>query len=177
MRIHLFALVAALGVAACYERSPVTPQDGLLQSVPPGTVQMFVQQESSTGDGQLTFVVRVVANGVKVGAYQGAVTFSPGTLELVGVDTPKGGSGDFYIVNPAAFAQGRIKFAAYTTADAFGGTEAFRLHVKALKPVSDAMLTGHLDLAGEATGVAVSKTKLLASRGIRDAVTNQLIVP
>ena len=173
---RVVAAAIALTLAACYERSPLTPQDNLARAVPAGAIQMFVQQESSEGS-QYTFVVRVVANGVKMGAYQGALTFVPGTLELVGVETPKTGNADFHIVNASAFAQGRIKFAAYTTADVFGGSEALRVRVKALKSMNDAQLAGRLDVAGEVSGAPVSKNKLLASRGIYDAVTNRVLVP
>jgi hypothetical protein len=173
------SLVAALilVLSACYERSPMTPQDNLARTVPQGSIQLFVQQESADGGGQYTFVVRVVSNGVKMGAYQGEVTFQPGALELVGVETPKTGDADFHIVNAANFASGRIKFAAYTTAESFGGTEALRLKVKTSRSIADAQLAGKLDVAGETTGASVSKTKLLASRGIVDAVTSRVIVP
>ncbi len=167
---------AALTLAACYERAPVAPQARSPLDVPPGTVQVVVQQESATAGDTLTFVVRVASNGVKVGAYQGALTFTAGTLKLVNVVTPAA-NGEFYIVNPGAFEQGQVRFAAYTTASAFTGTEAFRFRAVAVRPLSEMLLSGHLDVAGEPTGAALSRSKLLASHGVRDASTNQIILP
>jgi hypothetical protein len=134
-----------------------------------------MQQEAASGD-ELTLVARVVGNGVDVGAYQGEVDFVPGTLELIGTTTPTV-ENELHIVNPATFAQGRIRFAAYTTASKFTSSEAFTLRVKAVHALSDAAIVGKLEVVGEPTGRAVAKTKLLASRGIHDAATNRLIVP
>jgi hypothetical protein len=161
---------------ACYERAPVGPRDKLAIDVPPGTVQVILQQDQTTPGDTATFIVRVVANGVKVGAYQGSVTFTPGTLELVNVTAPTA-NGELYIVNPAGFANGRIRFAAYTTAAAFNDTEAFRFRAVAVRPLSETLLTGRLDVAGEPTGAALSRTTLRASHGLRDASTNLVILP
>jgi hypothetical protein len=168
-----FAASFAL-IAGCYEHANA-PEERLISAVPSGSVQIVVQQESSSGD-ELTLVARVVGNDVKVGAYQGEVTFVPGTLELLGIETPTV-ENELHIANPSSFAQGRIRFAAYTTASAFTSSEAFRIRVKAVHSLADATFVGKLEVVGEPTGHAVSKTKLLASRGIRDATTNQLIIP
>ena len=53
----------------------------------------------------------------------------------------------------------------------------FTLRVKAKQTLANAQLVGSLEVVGEPTGRAVAKNRLLASRGIHDAVTNQLIVP
>jgi hypothetical protein len=170
------ALVASAAIlAGCYEHANGAPDEKLISAVPSGSVQIVVQQESATGD-EITLVGRVVGNSVKVGAYQGEVNFVPGSLELLGVTTPTADN-EMHIANPASFAQGRLRFAAYTTADAFTSSEAFRLRVKATHTLADANLVGKLEVVGEPTGHSVAKTKLLASRGIHDAVTNQLIVP
>ena len=172
------AALAVAGVAvaaACYERGPAGPDQRLITAVPDGAVQMVLQQESVSGN-EITLVARVVGNGLKVGAYQGDVKFVPGSLELVGVTTPTADN-EMHLVNPASFAQGKIRFAAYTTASAFTTSEVFTLRIKAVHALSDAQLVGSLEVVGEPTGRAVAKNKLLASRGIHDAVTNELIVP
>lgn len=173
--LSLATLASSVALAACYERGPSGPEQNLISAVPAGAVQVIVQQESSSGD-ELTLVARVVGNDVKVGAYQGEVTFVPGTLELLGVETPTVDN-EMHIANPATFKQGKIRFAAYTTASAFTSSEAFRVRVKAVHSLADASLVGKLEVVGEPTGHAVSKTKLLSSRGIHDAITNRLIVP
>ena len=167
--------IACIALAGCYEHATSAPDQRLISAVPQGAVQVVVQQEAASGD-ELTLVARVVGNGVDVGAYQGEITFVPGTLELLGATTPTADH-EMHIVNPSTFAQGRIRFAAYTTASAFASTEAFTLRVKAVHPLADAQFVGTLEVVGEPTGRAVSKTKLLASRGIYDAVTNRLITP
>lgn len=169
------ASLALIAVAGCYERGPDAPDQSLISAIPSGSVQVVVQQESSS-DGELTLVARVVGNSIKVGAYQGEVTFVPGTLELLGSTTPTV-ENELHIINPSTFAQGKIRFAAYTTAAAFTSSEAFRIRVKAVHTLADAGLVGSLQVVGEPTGRSVSKTKLLASRGIHDATTNRLIVP
>lgn len=172
LSVASFALVVSAG---CYERGPDAPDQNLISAIPNGAVQVVVQQESASGD-ELTLVARVVGNGIKVGAYQGEVTFVPGTLELLGTTTPTVDK-ELHIVNPTTFAQGKIRFAGYTTAAAFTSSEVFRMRVKAVHALADANLVGSLEVVGEPTGHAVSKTKLLASRGIHDATTNRLIVP
>jgi hypothetical protein len=174
-RLRAAVVLCGALTAGCYERGPDAPDQRLISAVPSGSVQVVVQQESSSGD-ELTLVARVVGNGIKVGAYQGEVTFVPNTLELLGATTPTV-ENELHIVNPANFAQGKIRFAGYTTADAFTSSEVFRMRVKAVHTLADANLVGTLQVVGEPTGRAVSKTKLLASRGIHDATTNRLIVP
>lgn len=176
MSIHRATIVLAFGLLACRDQAPSASQQDLIRIVPRGSTQVFIQQAPATQADRVTLVVRVVANGVSVGAYQGAVTFAPGAFELIGIETPKGGSGDLFLVNPAGFAEGRIRFAAYTT-EKFSDTEAFRVTVKPLKPLGEARVAGSLDVAGEVSGVRVSRSKIVASRGILDAVSNAVIVP
>lgn len=176
MNANRLCIALALLALACRDQAPPASSQDLASTVPRGSTQVFVQQAPITQADRVTFVVRVVANGVSVGAYQGAVTFVPGAFELVGIETPKGASGDLYLVNPAGFAGGRIRFAAYTT-EKFTDTEAFRVTVKPLKPLGEARLTGTLDVAGEVSGVRMSRSRIMASRGILDARSNAVIVP
>jgi len=171
----LFATAVLVAVAACYERAPAGPDQRLISAVPDGAVQVVLQQESVSGN-ELTLVARIIGNGIDVGAYQGEIKFVPGSLELVGVTTPTADN-EMHIVNPAQFAQGRLRFAAYTTASKFTSSEAFTVRVRTAHALADAQIVGSLEVVGEPAGRAIAKNKLLASRGIHDAVTNQLIVP
>jgi hypothetical protein len=175
MRVPFLPVLIAVGSLACRERAPTAPPVDLVKTIPMGAAQVIVEQQPASAAGSLTFVVRVLSNGVKMGAYQGAVTFVPGAFELVSVETPKDAGSDYYIVNSSAFAEGRIRFAAYTT-EAFSGTEAFRVTVKPLRPVSQAMLAGALEVAGEVTGSAVPAARLKPSQGIHDAMSGLLVV-
>lgn len=169
------AIAGAALLAACYERAPAGPDQRLISAVPDGAVQVVLQQQSVSGN-EVTLVARIVGNGIDVGAYQGEVSFVPGSLELVGITTPTADN-EMHIVNPQDAARGRIRFAAYTTASAFTTSEAFTLRVTAPRGLADAKLVGTLEVVGEPAGRAVAKNKLLASRGVHDAATNQLIVP
>jgi hypothetical protein len=68
---------------ACGDGTVTGPASALQIHVPHGAVQAVVQQLPAAADGSITFVVRVVANTVSVSSYEGAVTFAPGSFELV----------------------------------------------------------------------------------------------
>jgi hypothetical protein len=176
MRIVRPAVVLVIALMACSDQPSLAPSPALVNTVPPGTIQPVIQQQASASTGTLTLVVRVVGNGVTVGAYQGVVTFTPGALDLVSIETPAGTGGDFHVINATTFATGRIRFAAYA-AESISGTEAFRMTVRSPGPLSEARLAAALEVVGEATGAPVAATKLHTSRGVLDAVTNQVIVP
>ena len=139
--------------------------------MPPGVVQPAIQQEPISSDGSITFSVRVLANQVGVSAYQGVITFTPGSFELVSADSPTSAGGEGHLVNTEGFASGRIRFAAFTpttfreTASG-NGVEALRLTVRPLRPVDDANLVAALDVVSGETGVSVQANRVLSSSGI-----------
>lgn len=166
------ALAFALGACAD-KQAPVAPVD-LVSKVPAGNVEVMVQEQPSTASGTQVFAVRVVANDVPLGAYQGSVHFAPGAFQLVSVETPQV-DGEYHVVNSADFAKGTLRFAAYTTGH-FTGNEAFRVTLKPLVSLADAHLQGALDVAGEVTGTPIASARLKQSQGIRKA-TGQLYTP
>ncbi|MDB4908590.1 MAG: hypothetical protein JWO05_3374 [Gemmatimonadetes bacterium] len=171
------ATAALLGATACEDgKNPAAVAVDPATTVPTGAVQVLVQQQPVTTPGRLTFAVKVLTKDVSVGAYQGALTFEPGSFELVSIESASAKDGEFHIVNSSEFAKGRIRFAAYAT-ESFDGSDAFTITVKPLVPLENAKLVGALDVAGEVTGAAVSKTMLQSSRGILEARTNRVVVP
>ena len=167
-------IILAFALGACADKqAPVAPTN-LVSVVPVGNVEVMLQEQPSTASGTQVFAVRVVANDVPLGAYQGAVHFSAGAFQLVSVETPQV-DGEYHVVNSADFAKGTIRFAAYTT-EQFKGNEAFRITVKPLVSIADAHLAGALDVAGEVTGTPIASARLKQSQGIRKA-SGQLYTP
>lgn len=173
--LEVLFLASAI-VAGCSGDSPVAEhqqvdQQPLVASVPPGVVQSAIQQGPVASDGSITFSVRVLANQVGVSAYQGAVTFAPGAFELVSADPPASAGGEGHLINTNDFAQGRIRFAAFTPTTfretTIGdGVEALRITVRPLRPIDDANLVATLDVVSGETGVSVQPARLLSSQGI-----------
>ena len=180
---------AALGAFAvgCHGDRSVAPVDGpaevptgtpagaptrnLSALVPAGSVQSAIQQEPTAADGSITFVVRVMAQGVGVSAYQGAVTFVPGVFQLVSITAPPGRGEEVFAVNPGEFAAGRIRFAAcaattFVGTDVGDGVEAFRFTVRTLGSVASANLASTLSVVGLETGVGLAAERLLASPAV-----------
>lgn len=167
------ALVLASASMACHDDDPVRPVESLRVQVPSGTVQAVIQSVPGGRNGEVTLIVRVVSNGVPVGAYQGSVTFAPGAFTLVYASSAGASDDAAHVLNTSTFAEGRIRFAAFTAtrfaeAETEDGTEAFRFTVKPLQPVAAADLTVTLETVGESTGTAVAADRVLASPGVHD---------
>jgi hypothetical protein len=175
----LVAMLVCIGAAAgCRSdapvASPVKPGTGrveLTSLVPRGAVQAAVQQYPATTDGTVTFSVRVLANGVGVGAYSGSITFVPGAFELVDVTLPHGADGEARFQNPGGFDHGVIRFAGFTPTTFAGtstgdGAEALRFTVRVLTPIESANMRAALNVVSGETGVAISAEQVLASPGV-----------
>jgi hypothetical protein len=162
-----------VALVACQDETIAPPREAPVISVPSGAVQALIQQEATTPDGLITFVVRVLANNVSVSSYQGTVTFAPGSFELIEKGTPSG-SGMTAVLNTDTFAEGRIRFAGLTPTQfdsiaSASGVEAFRFTVRALRPVEESNLLATLDVVGTDVGAAVGADRLLASPGVMAA--------
>ena len=152
-----FAGLSAACIGACADVPPtasapvqvLTSQNGL---------RAEVDRQPPASDGTISFVVRVKGNSLSLSAYQGSVNFAPGVFELVSTETPQDMSGEVRIVNPAAFAEGRIRFAAMSSdslaADPLG-VEAFRFTVRVVSSRADAQVAASLDTASAADGSAL----------------------
>jgi hypothetical protein len=166
-------------VSGCQSDGPSAPGTPLSSLPPSGAVQAVVQQQPVAKDGNVTFVVRILSNGVGVSAYQGDITFEPGAFALVSMSAPDGVDGDAHVLNSSEFATGRIRFAAFTPTAFVGtntgdGLEAFRFTVKPAASTALANVVATLGVVGTEDGAAISTDRVLASRGVRD-ITGQLI--
>ncbi len=175
----MVALTTAVATA-CQGDHPAAPGPTPGTIIPHGTVQATIQQEPLAADGSVTFIVRVMTNGVVMSSYQGSVTFAPGAFELVSVKAPQSTNGEAYFLNSSEFANGRIRFASFTPnhlpAPTRGtGIEAFRFTVRAARPLEQANLLATLDIVGQDTGVGVAADRLYASPGIYDTAGHLIV--
>jgi hypothetical protein len=157
-------------LVACQDETISPPREAPIIAVPSGAVQAVIQQEPATTDGLVTFVVRVLANNLTVSAFQGSVTFAPGSFELVEKRTPAG-PGGMTVLNAEGFAEGRIRFGSLTATQfdsiAVGsGIEAFRFTVRPLRPVGESNLLATLEVVGTDMGATVGADRMLASSGV-----------
>jgi hypothetical protein len=176
MRSRLLVGLLICCAAACKDSQPLTPQTTLTGLVPKGDVQLLILQDRTITGDSVVFVVNVVPNGVPMAAYQGTVSFASTEMDVLAVRTPEAGAGEFRVVNADAAGTGRIRFAAFAT-QAFATTEAFRIVARLHGGLQAVNLAGVIDLAGEVAGNAIRADRLRASEGIRDAVTNQQLLP
>lgn len=176
MRKHLVAAALLVSVAACADEELNSPLPSPQTMVPPGSVQVIIAQERDLGGDSAVFVVRLAANGVPLAAYQGVVTFVPGSLEIIGIRTPENAEGEFRIVNAEGAASGTLRFAGFAT-QAMSSSEAFRIVGRLKGDVSALKLEGTLDVAGEVGGTQIIAASLLRSAGVFDATTNAQLAP
>jgi hypothetical protein len=157
-------------LAACQDENIAPTREAPLIAVPSGAAQAVIQQEATTADGLVTFVVRVLANNLTVSSFQGTVAFAPGSFELVDKRTPAG-AGGITVLNADGFADGRIRFGALTTTQfdsitVGNGVEAFRFTVRPLRPVQESNLVATLDVVGTDVGATIGADRMLASPGV-----------
>lgn len=176
MRKHLLTAAVFISAVACAEDAVYSPLPRPEKMVPPGSVQVIFSQERDLGGDSAVFVVRLVANGVPLAAYQGQVTFAPEMMEFIGVRTPENAEGEFRVVNAEQGSKGMLRFAAFAT-QAMSSTEAFRIVGRLKRDVSALKLAGSLDVAGEVGGNQILSASLLRSSGVYDATTNANLAP
>jgi hypothetical protein len=86
---------------------------------------------------------------MKVGAYQGTLRFTPGTLEILAVDSPRGDG--TYVVNPADSAQGIVRFAGFTVTG-FRTDRVLTMRVRPKRPLAQAGVRVLLQVASDVDG-------------------------
>jgi hypothetical protein len=160
-----FQIAGLLAMLAACQHDAAAPADTPVVVEPLGAAQVNVVQEPATPDGRVTLVVRVGAHDLAMSSFQGTMNFKPGAFELVARSTPTGRDGAAFVINTESFAEGRVRFAAFTSAffaDADAGIDVVRLTVRPLRPVAEANVTAELDVVGTDAGRAIR-----AAYGIR----------
>lgn len=173
-RVALAALVCV--AAACSEDQPAARIASPVTMVPPGSVQVLIQQDRTIRGDSAVFIVQIVPNGVPVAAYQGEITFSPSALQVMSVRAAESRDGEYRVVNSEQLKDGHIRFAVFAP-EAIASTEAFRIVAHVNGTLAAANLVGGLDVVGQADGAAVGASQLRRSVGVYDANSNALLVP
>jgi hypothetical protein len=157
--------------AAPTNKAPETRTTNLASTVPSGAAQAAILQDPPASDGSVTFTVRVAAKDVGLSAYQGNVTFTPGTLQLQSFSVPSGAGSEVYVVNQADFASGHIRFAACSATTFAGATEgdgvvAFRFTVRSSSNLAAANIAASLSVVGTESGTGLAPENVLGSAGV-----------
>lgn len=154
---RLSVLLLALAVLGCHGEpvAPNTLAPQLLPSVPPNTVRGYVLVLPREGDVTVLHV-RIEANGLVLGAYQGNLTFNPGALEIIGSNDTEV---DFQAVNLDRAASGQVRFAAFT-ATGFKTTLALDLVVRTKRPLTREDATLALNVIGTLDGSRVDAQRI-----------------
>lgn len=168
--MFVFALVLA-ATTACRETPLLAPEPGVESGVSDGAVRVDIVEGTLEADGSQTLVVRLRARSLGVSSYQGTLSFTPGSYELLSITTPDR-SGESYLFNTEEFAAGRLRFAAlslttFAGANMDSGIEAFRVTVRPLRPAGDADLAAQMEVAGLENGMPLTPDQLLPSRVVR----------
>jgi hypothetical protein len=164
MRFRTLFVLTMIAGAGCNDAA--APSAAVIAPLPLGgsAVRSYVVQESGSTADRVLLTIHVDSRDVGVAAYQGHLSFDPGSLEITEATTPSDGN---RLVNASAGA-GLVRFAGFAE-ERFGSTAAVHLVVKPLKSLDLANIVVSLDVVGQATGIAVSKEKIVATRGLYTA--------
>jgi hypothetical protein len=161
-------LIGSIAVASCSDASLGTDRNLGERTGRLGAVEAVVRQEEQNADGTITFALRVRARDVAVSAFQGRVAFSPGAFDLVTVSSAQGSSAEMYLVNPAGFTAGEIRFAAFTTTsftavNSDDGVEVMRVTVRPLRTIAPSDVGPVLEAVAGPDGVVPGASGGLAT--------------
>jgi hypothetical protein len=152
MRTHYLPLVGLL-LLACTEETMRPP----VEDVPPleeGSVRATVFTEP----GPITVTtIRIDANALELGAYQGRFTFDAEALELLEVTMPEG---DFRFVNTNEASRGEVRFAGFTVTE-FESPVALELRFKQVRDLDLNDLSVDLEVVGDVVGTEVKGERIL----------------
>ena len=128
-------------------------------------VQAVVDVGAPAADGTVPVTVRVVPSAVVLGSYQGALRFTPGSVQLRQVTAPRGGDAT-RLVNAADSTAGLVRFAGYTVSG-FRHDTVLTLRVRATRPLDPAAFIATLEVAADSAGTRIPRERLLPSSGGR----------
>lgn len=168
MRYRGLMILTVVALAACNDDA----QPAALVAPPAMTttgVRAFVVREPGGTDEKVTLTIHIDNKGVGIAAYQGRLEFDAGAFDVIEANTPADGS---RLVNAEMAKTGVIRFAGFSPED-FTKTAAVQLVVKLNKPLDAANLVATLDVAGEATGTAIAKDRMIVQRGIFTSVRGE----
>lgn len=157
-RSQLFAAVSLVTLAACQDMATNPEPDaarGAIKGVPaPSAVS--VRREFADDNGYVTYSVRVRNITASLSSFQGTVSFGPGSFELVSQRATVL-PGTAFLANASEFADGRIRFAAYSQIafeTSVDGIEVMRFTVRPTG-IYVPTFAGSLDVAASTNGASV----------------------
>ncbi len=156
MRRGSVVLVVALAVPACVEEPTKPPSEIEFPVVLPGTVRATLVAEPRL-DQTVLATVRIDAHSLKLGAYQGRLTFDHRNLTLVNVILPEDG---YRFINTEGADQGLIRFAGFTT-EGFTHPVAMVLEFESSGSVDLTGVNIELEVIGDIEGSQVEKRRIL----------------
>lgn len=118
-------------------------------------VRVRLVRVSSAGS-RVVLMLRVEAHELRMGSYQGTLTFDPAVLVVDSATTPGDGS---RFVNAQRVSAGTIRFAGFTTSG-FLGADAVRLVAHTRGLLENARISGVLEVAGDLDGHRIAPTAL-----------------
>ncbi len=156
MRIP-FPLFAAAILVGCNE--PTSSQPELSRpALADGSVQAVVVAEPLR-DGMTVMRIRIDAESLELGAYQGRFTFDASAMEFVEASMPEDG---FRVLNTLGAAEGEIRFAGFTV-EQFVSPVAVELRFETKQRVDARDVSVNLEVVGTVLGEEVPSGRVLAS--------------
>ena len=168
-RLRAFLLLSAtLPLLACGDVLPTTTAVDLTAGVPSGAVRPVIQSLAGDAPGTVAYVIHIVSRDVPLSAYQGVLTFPPGSFEMVDVVVPAGATGEMRVINRTAVDSGWIRFAAFAP-ERFAEDVAFTVIVRPLGGGLAVVPQATLQVVGVGEqGKALQSSLLLVSEGVLD---------
>jgi hypothetical protein len=127
------------------------------------SLRATIEQQRGAHEGETNLIVKATPSGFLLGAYQGTVTFLPGSFTIVNATTP--GSDGVRVVNAADSAKGIVRFAGYTLMG-FKSNEILTLVIKPKRPLATAYLSATVTVAADLNGTAIPREQIIPARGI-----------
>jgi hypothetical protein len=146
--------VAVLLSAACVDDAAHL-EGGDLPPLDDGSVRVNIQIEPASAD-TVVIRLRLDAQALAVGAYQGRFTFDPQQLALYEATVP---DDDLRVVNPNDAASGVIRFGGIT-ATGFEHPLVLTLRMRAGPAFDPSQLHADLEVVGDVLGAAVARSAI-----------------
>ena len=155
MRI-LLSLVAAAFVVGCVDEPTGSQAVPLGLPIEDGSVRAVVVAEPSR-DGVTVMRIRIDAEALELGAYQGRFTFDPEAMEFLDASMPEDG---YRVLNTLRAGEGEIRFAGFTV-ERFASPVAVELRFQTKRRVDAQDVSVDLEVVGNLLGEEVSRDRIL----------------
>ncbi len=153
-----FLVVAAVFVVGCVNEPTGSQPEPSEPAVEDGRVQAVVVAEPLR-DGMTVMRIRIDAESLELGAYQGRFTFDASAMEFVEASMPDDG---YRVLNTLGAAEGEIRFAGFTV-EQFVSPVAVELRFQTKQRVDARDVSVNLEVVGTVLGEEVPKGRVLAS--------------